>query len=342
MLKETSLPSVALKFLGSAAIAVLVTSTFGLPGAVQATEVRQQTRVPPQGSEHFKPTGKGWGERDLTGLTAAQAAKFLRFSTSGISYHGGPVMLNTVNMYYIWYGAWDFTNNADNIATRTLLNTFGSYIGPTPGGTPYFNINTTYYSLDSTSTKAFVSGLVAPPRNATVAGGSSLSDAGVQTVVANAIASGALGSTVPDPNGVYFVLTSKEVRETSGFCTKYCAWHSYTTINATKIKFGFIGNPVDQCPSSCSVQSSTPNANFAGDTMANLIAHELAEAVTDPEISAWWDQRGYENADKCAWTFGATSTASNGSKYNVTLGGNQWLLQQNWINSGKGSCTLSN
>jgi hypothetical protein len=34
-------------------------------------------------------------------------------------------MLNSVNMYYIWYGAWDFSN--DN--TNTILNSFGSYIG---------------------------------------------------------------------------------------------------------------------------------------------------------------------------------------------------------------------
>jgi len=327
MLKEASRPSVAIRFLGSAAIAVLMLGAFGLPGAVQATEVRQQAKVPPQGDEHLKPTGKGWGERDSTGLTAKQAAKFARPSTNGISYHGGPIMLGTVNMYYIWYGAWDFTNNADNIATYTLLNAFGSYIG----GTPYFNINTTYYD----STKTAVNGLVAAPRNATVTdGSSSLSDQGVQDVVTNVIASGALPS---DPNGVYFVLTSKEVRETSGFCTKYCAWHSYD--KNTKIKFGFIGNPVDQCPSSCSWQATTPNSNFAADTMANLIAHELAEAVTDPEFTAWFDQRGYENADKCAWRFGSTTT-TNGAQSNVTFGGRNWLLQQNWINAGGGYCTL--
>ena len=40
--------------------------------------------------------------------------------------------------------------------------------------------------------------------------------------------------------------------------------------------------------------------------MASIIAHELEEAVTDPDLNAWYDTRGYENADKCAWTFGTT------------------------------------
>ena len=43
--------------------------------------------------------------------------------------------------------------------------------------------------------------------------------------------------------------------------------------------------------------------------MASVIAHELEEAATDPDLNAWYDSRGYENADKCAWTFGTTYTA---------------------------------
>ena len=40
--------------------------------------------------------------------------------------------------------------------------------------------------------------------------------------------------------------------------------------------------------------------------MVSVIAHELEEAATDPDLNAWYDNRGYENADKCAWTFGTT------------------------------------
>jgi hypothetical protein len=153
--------------------------------------------------------------------------------------------------------------------------------------------------------------------------------------VANALANG----LPSDPNGVYFVLTSKEVTETSGFCTQYCAWHTHGTINGTDIKYGFIGNPA-QCPSACSAQTVSPNGNMGADGMANLIAHELAETTTDPDLNAWYDRRGYENADKCAWKFGTTQTLSTGAKWNVNFGSNYWLLQQNWVNAGGGSCTL--
>jgi len=35
---------------------------------------------------------------------------------------------------------------------------------------------------------------------------------------------------------------------------------------------------------------------------------ELEEATTDPGLNAWYDVRGYENADKCAWSFGTSRT----------------------------------
>jgi hypothetical protein len=75
--------------------------------------------------------------------------------------------------------------------------------------------------------------------------------------------------------------------------------------------------------------------------MASIITHELEEAVTDPDLNAWFDSRGYENADKCAWTFGTTSTAANGSKYNMTLGTKQYLIQRNWVNAGGGYCATA-
>ena len=74
--------------------------------------------------------------------------------------------------------------------------------------------------------------------------------------------------------------------------------------------------------------------------MASIIAHELEEAVTDPDLNAWYDRRGYENADKCAWTFGSTFAAPNGSAYNLTLGPRQFLIQRNWVNASGGFCAV--
>jgi len=155
-------------------------------------------------------------------------------------------------------------------------------------------------------------------------------------VVSKAIGSHALPL---DSNGVYFVLTSADVNETSGFCTQYCGWHTHGTITGTDIKFAFVGNP-DRCPSACAAQDAGPNGNAGADGMASIVSHELEEAVTDPDLNAWYDRRGQENADKCAWTFGTTSTASigNGAIYNMTLGSRQFLIQQNWVNASGGFC----
>jgi hypothetical protein len=255
----------------------------------------------------------------VNGNAAAQAG------ATAISYHGGPVMLGPTNVYYIWYGNW-----SGNSAT-TILTDLASSVG----GSPWFNINTTY--SNSSNTKVSNSVVLKESITDNYSQGKSLSDSAIQIVVWSAITSGRLPN---DANGVYFVLTSADVTASSGFCTQYCGWHTYGTLSGTTIKYSFVGNP-DRCPTSCEAQSTGPNGNAGADGMASIIAHELSEAVTDPQLNAWYDKRGYENADKCAWTFGSTSTAPNGAKYNVTLGSRNYLIQQNWVNASGGFCAKS-
>jgi hypothetical protein len=76
------------------------------------------------------------------------------------------------------------------------------------------------------------------------------------------------------------------------------------------------------------------------DGAASIIAHELEEAVTDPDLNAWYDNRGRENADKCAWTFGTTYSNGTGIA-NVNLGGKDYLIQRNWVNASGGYCSMS-
>ena len=75
--------------------------------------------------------------------------------------------------------------------------------------------------------------------------------------------------------------------------------------------------------------------------MASILSHELEEATTDPDLNAWYDTRGNENADKCAWTFGTTYKASNGSLANVKLGARDFLIQRNWVNANGGYCSMT-
>ncbi len=278
-------------------------------------------------SEDQVPTGRD------TSQTSPDRTKYEvdAISWPFIGYHGGPVILGTTHIYYIWYGNW-----AGNTATNILTDLANGL-----GGSPYFNINTSYYSTPYLfGPKTYVSNSVTLAGSTTdsYSVGKTLSDANINAIVTSAISSGRLPK---DTNGIYFVLTSSDVNATSGFCTQYCGWHNHGTIAGSDIKYSFVGNP-DACPSACSAAGGkpTPNGNLGADGMASIVSHELEEAVTDPDISAWFDLFGQENADKCAWTFGTTYTTANGATANMKLSGRDFLIQQNWI-AGRNVCALS-
>ena len=247
---------------------------------------------------------------------------------NGIEYHGGPIMVNSHNVYLIWYGNW-IGNTA-----LTILPAFINGLS----GSQYFSINTTY---PNGSLQNMSSGITAVSQTTdNYSHGTSLSDSAVQSIVVNAILTGMLPR---DTNGIYFVLTSADVAETSGFCTKYCGWHTHVNnfLAGGDIKYAFVGNAA-RCPSACAAQTTSPNGNFGADAMASVIAHEIDETVTDPDLNAWYHVGlTGENGDLCAWNFGTTFTTSNGSQANLTLGGNNYLIQQNWLNDGPGSCTMA-
>jgi hypothetical protein len=246
-------------------------------------------------------------------------------ASNGISYHGCPVILGRTNAFVIWYWGWG------SGSTQSLVSTFLGAVG----GSPYFNINTTYTNGAGVRVSNDVA--LAGSTSDSYSQGTTLSDAGVQAVVARAIANGSLPS---DTNGVYFVLTSADVSESSGFLTKYCGWHTHGSIGGKDVKYSFVGD-ASRNLSACAAQtSSSPNGNPAADAMISVIAHELEEAVTAPDLNAWFDSRGYENADKCAWTFGSTYTVANGSIANMKLGGLDFLVQRNWVNASGGYCGL--
>jgi hypothetical protein len=291
---------------------ILLAAGFACAFAANAQSVREDS------NSQFRPTGKGFGEIDNVATEASQAkAGGYARPTANLTYHGGPVMVAPTKMYYIWYGSqWD-------TASKNVLTNLGQGIG----GSPYFNINTTYYNGSNVHVQNSVSLAGSTTNSGTY--GTSLTDANIQSIVSSAISSGALPA---DANGVYMVLTDKTVRASSGFCTQYCGWHTHATMSGVDIKYAFIGNAETQCPSGCGATSPSPNNTPGADGAASVLAHELEEAVTDPDLNAWYaNSNGQENADKCAWNFGATSTASNGAPYNQTFGSMKYLIQQNWV-----------
>ena len=242
--------------------------------------------------------------------------------TSAMSYRGGP-LINAPTIYIIWYGNWNQNNGSDTSAGQQLIRDWASSIG----GTAYYQLN------ESLSVANYpISGNVSFGGEITDSGTStSLSDADIQTIVGRNIGSGKLNYNA---NGVYFVVTSSNVNENTGFCTQYCGWHTYGNVTAGHVRYAFVGN-ANRCLSACAAQSISPNNNAGVDGAISVLSHELEEANTDPDITGWLDSRGAENADKCAWTFGhAQYQTANGSWANMAFGNHNWLIQRNILKSG--------
>ncbi len=109
--------------------------------------------------------------------------------------------------------------------------------------------------------------------------------------------------------------------------TSFCAYHGHTASNAI-----YANQPYAK-HSGCD-EGQYPNGSAGGaDPTINVVSHEHNEAITDPQLNAWYDAAGYENGDKCAWDFGTVS-GPNGSEYNQTINGHHYFLQREYSNDG--------
>ncbi|RUP51780.1 phosphate-induced protein 1 conserved region-domain-containing protein [Jimgerdemannia flammicorona] len=239
-----------------------------------------------------------------------------------IKYNGGPLLVGTVNIYYIYYGQWNKTSD------RQILENLSSHIGETS----YFDIEKTYYQQLAGKEKEYVTGpvnFIKSIDDAQYSKGKSLSDQDVIDVVTAHLNSGDL---VTDENGIYFLLTSPDVDVTSGLCKQYCGYHNNFKLGAKDIKFALVGD-LSNCLSACAPDNikNSPNDSPGVDGMGSVITHEMMEAISDPDpASGWTDATGNENADKCAYVYGTVNTLHNGAKYNIDINGVKYLIQQNW------------
>jgi len=224
-----------------------------------------------------------------------------------LQYHGGPVQTSTVNhnVYPIFWGpAW--SGGSFSATESGIANTFYGDLG----GSSYANTNTEY--KDGSGTHV-ASGATANP--AVNDGSAAPSKAPPSTQVLAEVA-----KEYPHPAaGAYYPVYSDQPRGSAG----YCAWHSAGTINGVEVQFAFFFSLYND--PGCSPDS--PNASPQLKALGNVSGHEWSEMETDPQINAWYDQQGNENADKCAWQFKGTQTFTDGT---------QWTIQGNWSNAASG------
>jgi len=269
-------------------------------------------------------------------------------SNNGISYHGGPVLQSGTNVVAVYWASSPIYVNGPtpgtsggNAADQSLVGQFLRSLG----GSPYFNINSSYTDgsgraiANSVSYTGYWANNTSVPVN-----GQNVSDASMLSMLSSGFMSGAL---TYDSHTLYAIFTAGTVNLGGGFGSQYCAYHWNGTVNTPSGSRNvlYAAMPYDHAYSgSCDVftQWGPANGSFdpGADAEVNTLAHETEETTTDELGTAWFDSRGFENADKCAWTFGSTFSTSGGGVANVTLGGKNYLIQQNWVNANGGGCSM--
>jgi hypothetical protein len=238
---------------------------------------------------------------EMHGIVPLKAAGPAVTNTSLLTSHGGEIMTSSAVQPVFWGTSWQ-SYSGDKI---TGIDSF--YAGLS--GTSYMGTNTEYTGTNGrvgttvTSQPSLVKATAAPTSAPTTAQ--------VLNVVAETI-------TNPVSNG-YYPVYSDQKRGNAG----YCAWHSYGAINGVPVQFAFFFNLDGD--SGCDPADTRTTYSQGLEAIVNVSGHEISEAVTDPRNGGWWDKRGYENSDKCAWTFS--------SKLVTLANGTSWKVQGNWSNA---------
>lgn len=227
-------------------------------------------------------------------------AQSRRTSGSNLTYHTGGVVIRNAHIAFIFWGPSFGSGGSDNGYATTLQGFRNQF-----GTTGEYNVITQYYGQDPSSgygniAQSNLAGGAAdyfdgttPPANVT--------DAIVQSEVQKVIA--AQGST--DYNAIYEVVlpassfssngNQGSCGATGGISLAYCAYHShYVDGSGQNVKYSI--EPYASC-SGCQVSGWSDAQN-----QEHFIGHETREAVTDALGNAWYDSRGSEADDKCAWS----------------------------------------
>jgi Phosphate-induced protein 1 conserved region len=340
------LTSVALVPAGLLALAACADNT---PVAAPAAPSVQESAVhlgiaPVRGAERAHPLFANNGNETNHGNAGPNNGALVQ---AGIQYHGGPVLQAGTKVAAIYWSATTIYAGGPTPGSTGAGSADGSNVGyflNHIGGSPYFNINTSYTNSAGlpivnsvTYTQFWANNSVSVP-----SGTKRVTDATMLSMLQSGFNTGKL---TYDPNTLYAIFTQGAVNLGGGFGTQYCAYHSWgnVTVGGVTKTVLYAAMPDDYAkPSACSSGLASPNNDPHADAVVSTLVHETEETTTDPNGNAWWrTSTGAENADLCAWTWGTTYTTANGGVANVHLGTKDFLIQRNWLNVGSGSCQLS-
>jgi len=240
---------------------------------------------------------------------------------SNRTYHGGPVMGQTINVYAIF---WEPTGNVETNYNSLIQRYFGDV-----NGAGLYHNNTQYQ--DSTGSQPSAEKFAASWVDTVAYPESPLLDSDIQNEVSRAQQANHWSSSI---DNIFFVFleANKDLcfDSTLSQCASnsFCAYHFYFGSNTIYAAMPYAAS------FSCAPGSS-PNNNDADQTI-NVASHEQMEAATDPLVNAWYDSSGSEIGDKCAWKFGKRIFSGGDVVWNK----HSYILQKEWDNH-KQRCVLS-
>jgi hypothetical protein len=248
---------------------------------------------------HVLPTPASIHSPRDTGPTLAPPANELRvypasYGSGDLRYRGGPVMSDAGFWALYWNDKAANARPSGN-SNPTLLTQIDAFVSSFGGGANYSQESTDDFSIvqqysrpnTAISSKVVNYGY----RVASEATKSSVSDSGIR----NFIAAQFRGGLSWNSNIIYgvYLPPGMKVTMSGSSCSTFCGYHGHFTYNGFDIRYAVF--PYLNC-NACKLSNLT-----VADMMTIVVSHEIREAVTDPQLNAWYDDQGYEADDKCAW-----------------------------------------
>jgi hypothetical protein len=247
---------------------------------------------------HVLPTPASVHSPRDTGPTMAPVSSELKvylpsYGSGVLVHHGGPVMTDAGFWALYWNdkvaNATETSMNYQTLKVQmdAFIRSFGSGGNYSQAPTDDFAI-VQQYNASISSTVTNFGWYVASERTK-----SSVSDSGIRNFIAGLFNSGAV---TPWPNviyGVYLPPGTKVTMSGGASCSTFCGYHGHFNYAGADIRYAVF--PYLNC-NACKLSNMS-----VADMMTIVASHEIREAVTDPQLNAWYDDQGYEADDKCAW-----------------------------------------
>jgi hypothetical protein len=280
--------------------------------------------------------------------------------------HGGPVMaVPSVGSTLVHTAIfWAPSGYSFPAGYKAIVNRYLSGIATDSGlHTNVFSVNTQYPGSNGNIKYQIVAGTpindarAYPSAGCPVNGGSVYSDgSGYSTCLDDAQLQAEINRLITlkgltsDFGHMYSIFTPKRVEScfesTGQHCTinsspsaAFCAYHGSFGSSSTPTVYANMPFPIYQSATgfSCTNENlgggiQSPNNNVDADVEVSPLSHEMSEAITDPELNAWYDASGNENGDDCAYIYG-TLKGIAGKHYNQIIAGKHYLTQEEFSNA---------